>query len=49
MGPMTWVSPFMWWLCRFLGNTFTTIGLTGLLAFAGHGLMWVTDKILEME
>jgi len=38
----------MWGLCRFLGNTCTMIGLIGLLVFAGHGLMWVSEKILEV-
>jgi len=46
---LLWVEPFMWALCRFLGNAMTTIGLVGLLVFLGHGLMWLTDKILEME
>ena len=45
----TWVEPMMWGLCRFLGNTFTFIGLTGLMAFAGHGLAWVYNKIMDEE
>lgn len=49
MEPMAWVVPFMWWLCDVLGTTMTLTGLIGLLAFLGHGLMWLTDKILEME
>lgn len=46
---LLWVEPFMWALCRFLGNAMTTIGLTGLLAFAGHGLSWVYNKIMDEE
>ena len=49
MCPMSWVEPFMWGFCRFIGDTMTAISLLGLLYFAGRGLMWVFDKIIETE
>lgn len=45
----TWVGPMMWTFCHIVANTMTFIGLAGLLFFAGRGLIWVTDKITEME
>ena len=49
MNPMAWVEPFMWGFCQNLGNTMTAVGLLGLLYFAGRRLMWVCDRIIEME
>lgn len=45
----TWVGPMMWAFCRIVANTMTFIGLSGLLFFTGRGLVWVTDKIIDME
>lgn len=46
---MHWIEPFMWTLYRNLGNTMTAIGLLGLLYFAGRGLIWFTNKVIEEE
>lgn len=45
----TWVEPMMWAYYRLLGDICTTIGLTGLLVFAGHGLVCAFDKIMNEE
>lgn len=45
----TWVEPMMWAYCRFLGNAMTFIGLTGLLIFAGRGLVWAYNRIMNEE
>lgn len=46
---MAWVGNFMWWLCRAIGNAMTLTGLAGLLLFVGHGLVRVTDYIIDKE
>lgn len=46
---LLWVEPMMWTLCRILADAMTAAGLTGLLYFAGRGLVWLTDKIIEEE
>lgn len=46
---MKWVYPMMWGFYDLLADTMTTIGLLGLLYCAGRGLMWVCDRIIEME
>jgi len=49
MEPMAWVGSFMWWLTDTLGTLMTLTGLTGLLFLAGHGLVRVTDYIIDKE
>ena len=43
------ISDIMWWLCGVLGNAMTLTGLAGLLLFVGHGLVRVTDYIIDKE
>lgn len=43
------VERIMWALVRLLGNTFTAVGLVGLLLLTGKGLMWLTDRIINEE
>ena len=43
------VERIVWAFVWLLGNTFTAIGLIGLLCFAGKGLMWFTDRITNEE
>ena len=46
---LRWVAPLMWDFCDIVGYACTITSLIGLLAFLGHGLMWISDKIIEME
>ena len=45
---MLWVEPMMWALCRMLAFTMQLVGLLGLMGYALIGLMYITDKILEV-
>ena len=46
---LKWVTPMMWQYCRIVGNVMTFVGLSGLLCFAGYGLVWMTNKMCEEE